>query len=494
MPIDPTQIDSNGIQIISDDRNEILSLTSLGLKFNNDRLTGEIITTIGANGFDFDGEQVSWDNIYNLRLATSALRLPATPNTLTIDDTLEVNDNNLLKTRTAVLNAPPLLEPSLTLTNITSGDNSVLTTETLTLNQFASTNSSVLYANGTLQLNDIANGSVISLTPDGGLRIDVLPFPSTKNLQLDAYNGLVLNDTTIADTNSTLTSNNLTITDLTSGDNTTFSNGLITTVGQISVNSGDNIGLNATVALIANATDDIQLNVTNNNITLNALNSQIVSNASGFVVNASDFISLTANNDYMTLQADDDITLNSSGLGNIILNAPNINSYNWANPISFNQFEAGNWSYTLGGQTFEDVFSASPIIVPLPVEFFALNPQSGYTSSRWELNFDMNCWNFANAGDKGFAIYLSFLDTNGNLYEPFLYNQLTPFCKWDNPPTFSGAFSQFKSINFCDRIDLGGLQGSNDSNLRLQMNIAGDNVFLNVDFKFKLGFTRINRI
>ena len=427
-----------------------------------------------------------------MRLATTALRLPATPNTLTIDDTLEVNDNNLLKTRRAVLNASPLVEPSLTLTNITTGWNSVLTTETLTLTQ--SPNSSVLNGNGTLVLNDIGNGSVITLTPDSGLSISVLPFPSTKNVSLDAYAGLVLNDTTIADTNSTLTSNNLTITDLTSGDNTTFSNGLITTVGQISVNSGDNIGLNATVALIANATDDIQLNVTNNNITLNALNSQIVSNASGFVVNASDFITLTANNDYMTLQADDDITLNSAGLGNIILNAPNINSYSWANPISFNQFEQGNWSYTLGGQTFEDVFSASPIIVPLPVEFFALNPQSGYTSSRWELNFDMNCWNFSDAGDKGFAIYLSFLDTNGNLYEPFLYNQLTPFCKWDNPPTFSGAFSQFKSINFCDRIELGGLQGSNDSNLRLQMNIAGNNAFLNVDFKFKLGFTRINRI
>ena len=35
---------------------------------------------------------------------------------------------------------------------------------------------------------------------------------------------------------------------------------------------------------------------------------------------------------------------------------------------------------------------------------------------------------------------------------------------------------------------------SNDSNIRLQMNIAGYNQFINVDFKFKLGFTRIQRV
>ena len=99
----------------------------------------------------------------------------------------------------------------------------------------------------------------------------------------------------------------------------------------------------------------------------------------------------------------------------------------------------------------------------------------------------MNCWNFVNAGDKGFAIYLLFLDSGGNPYDPFLYNQQTPFCKWDNPPTFVGANSQFKSINWCDYVDFNGLIGSNDSNITLEMYIAGDNAFNNVDFKIKLG-------
>ena len=202
----PIQIDSSGIQITSDDRNKIISVTSEGLKFNNDVLTTQIITNIGANGFDFDGEIVSWDNIYNLKQATPALRLPATANAFVLDDTLECNDNNLAKTRTAVLSAPPLVEPSLTLTNITSGDNSVLTTDTLTLNQSSSANSTVLYGNGTLVLNDIGNGSALSLTPDSGLGISVLPFPTTKYTNLDAYNGLELVDTGVGSVS--LTANN----------------------------------------------------------------------------------------------------------------------------------------------------------------------------------------------------------------------------------------------------------------------------------------------
>jgi hypothetical protein len=200
----------------------------------------------------------------------------------------------------------------------------------------------------------------------------------------------------------------------------------------------------------------------------------------------------------MSLNALTDITIQSTGAGNILLNAPNMNSYGNALPICLNHFanstDYGTWSYTLGGQQFQDVFAGNAITIALPPQFFADAPQSGYTSTMWQINFDMNCWKFANAWDNGFAIYLSFLDSNSNSYEPFLYNQLTPYCKWDNPPSFSGAFSQFKSINFCDYIDFGGLAGLSDSNIRLQMNIAGDNQYNNVDFKFKLGFTRIQRV
>ena len=158
------------------------------------------LTTLDEVGFinTSAGVNVTWSQINTLEFVTSAVRLPTTPNQFLINDTFVANDNYLAPTRTAVLSAPPLVEPSLTLTNITSGGNSVLTTQTLTLTESASvsTNSAVLYANGTLQLNDIGNGSVLSLTPDSGLGISVLPFPSTKYANLDAYNGLGITDGT----------------------------------------------------------------------------------------------------------------------------------------------------------------------------------------------------------------------------------------------------------------------------------------------------------
>ena len=251
----------------------------------------------------------------------------------------------------------------------------------------------------------------------------------------------------------------------------------ITNVNTISATAVSDITISADGLIINNAGDTIQLNA-----------------SSDIILNSANSINLDAQNSSMSLNASSDITIQSNALGTINTNAPNINSFGYSLPICLNQFEQGTWSYTIGGQVFEDVFSSNPIIIALPTQFFADTPQSGYTSTRWQINFDMNCWNFANAGDKGFAIYLSFLDTNNNLYEPFLYNNLTPYCKWDNPPTFNGAYNQFKSINFCDYIDFGGLAGSFDSNVRLQMNIAGDNVFNNVEFKFKLGFTRIQRV
>ena len=176
----------------------------------------------------------------------------------------------------------------------------------------------------------------------------------------------------------------------------------------------------------------------------------------------------------------------------IDLNSFNLNANRFALPICFNKVETGSWSYTIGGQVFQDVFSADPITIDLPNEFFGDSPSTGYTSTNWQINFDMNCWNFAEAGDKGFAIYLSFLDSTLTTIESVLYNKSTPYCKWDNPPSFSGENSRFKSINFCDYIDFAQLVGSNDSRIRLQMNIAGDVTFTDVRYKFKLGFTRIN--
>jgi len=208
-------------------------------------------------------------------------------------------------------------------------------------------------------------------------------------------------------------------------------------------------------------------------------------------LNANDNVSINATNDAITITADDNISLTSAGEGNINLDAPNINSYGWALPICLNVFETSSYSYTNGGQVFGDVYQ---IAFNLPNQFFSNVPQSGYTATRWQINFDLNQFNMTYNSDKGYAIYFELWDSNSNVYSPFLYNQLTPFCRWNNPAGFSnGTYSSFSSVNWCDYVDLGGMAGTFDGNLTLHLFIAGDNPFTS-DFKLKLGFTRINRI
>lgn len=241
--------------------------------------------------------------------------------------------------------------------------------------------------------------------------------------------------------------------------------------------------------------NDIIMSSNTANITLNALNSQIVSNSSSFVVNSGDYITLTANNDYMTLQADDDITIQSAGLGNINLNAPNINSYNWAMPICLNAFFEGGLFYTLNSQAIENVLVSNPLpTITLPPQFFSDTPQTGYISTRWQINFDMNIYHGSNLDDKGFAIYLLFVDGLGNTYTPFLYNSNTPFCRYALGAGYGGGGAPpYMSINWCDYVDFNQMVGTGNSDITVQMWVAGDDP-ISGDFRMKLGFTRINRL
>jgi len=208
-------------------------------------------------------------------------------------------------------------------------------------------------------------------------------------------------------------------------------------------------------------------------------------------LNASDNVSINATNDAITITADDNITITSAGEGNINLDAPNINSYGWAMPICLNVFETASYSYGAGGQILQDVYQVS---FNLPNQFFSNTPQSGYTATRWQINFDMNMFSMSSNSDKGFAIFFELWDSNSNVYKPFLYNIDTPFCRWNNPATFNnGTYGNFNSVNWCDYVDLGGMAGTFDGNLTLHLFIAGDNTFT-ADFKMKMGLTRINRI
>ena len=210
-----------------------------------------------------------------------------------------------------------------------------------------------------------------------------------------------------------------------------------------------------------------------------------------FTMSSNTPLSITSNNDSITITADDNISLTSSGDGNINLDAPNINSYGWALPICLNVFEIGAYNYGAGSQILQDVYQ---VAFNLPNQFFSNVPQSGYTATRWQINFDMNQFNMSSNSDKGFAICFELWDSNSNVYSPFLYDQLQPFCRWNNGATWTnGTYNNFSSVNWCDYIDLGGMAGTFDGNLTLHLFVAGDNPFT-ADFKLKFGLTRINRI
>lgn len=193
----------------------------------------------------------------------------------------------------------------------------------------------------------------------------------------------------------------------------------------------------------------------------------------------------------INITTDDNITLTSATEGNINLDAPNINSYGWAMPICLNLFDQNSYNYGAGGQILQDVYQVS---FNLPNQFFSNTPQSGYTATRWQINFDMNMFNMSSNSDKGFAMCFELWDSNSNVYSSFLYNQLQPFCRWNNPATWTnGTYNNFSSVNWCDYVDLGGMAGTFDGNLTLHLFVAGDNPFT-ADFKMKMGLTRINRI
>ena len=88
------------------------------------------ITETFANG---DPEvNVSWENFYLLKQATPALRLPATPDILVVNDTFEANDNNLAKTRIARMSADASANPLVSLNIVATGETATLTQNGLT--------------------------------------------------------------------------------------------------------------------------------------------------------------------------------------------------------------------------------------------------------------------------------------------------------------------------------------------------------------------------
>jgi len=97
MSLEPSKIDRQGISVISANGNESYAITAsndVGVVIRNNILTTPITTLMNVNGFTTGADNVSFTNIYDLKKATPALRLPATNDILVVNNTLEANDNN----------------------------------------------------------------------------------------------------------------------------------------------------------------------------------------------------------------------------------------------------------------------------------------------------------------------------------------------------------------------------------------------------------------
>jgi hypothetical protein len=200
----------------------------------------------------------------------------------------------------------------------------------------------------------------------------------------------------------------------------------------------------------------------------------------------------TATND-IALTAGTNITLNSAGLGNVELTAPNVNSNGFAMPICFTKSRQDTFSYTLAGQQMELVYNMD---INVPPQFFVDNPQSGYTSNIWKIDFALNCFDCSTLGDKGLALYIEFEDQNSAVYTPNTYNFTTPYAVWANASTFSNAsFSNFQNFNWSDIVDLSALvnTGSGNLPLRIRLYFAGDNATTN-KFIQTITLTRTNLV
>jgi hypothetical protein len=289
----------------------------------------------------------------------------------------------------------------------------------------------------------------------------------------------------------------LEITDSNSGNSITFQRLCYLQTGLASLEAPPNLTtlhIQDTI-LIDKLLNDVSNTLTNDNITIsNSLTSESLVISNNNIINNSTVNNLTIQHIGgldINIITDDNITITSAGEGNINLDAPNINSYGWAMPICLNLFDQNSYNYGAGGQVLQDVYQ---VAFNLPNQFFCNVPQSGYTATRWQINFDLNQFNMSDNSDKGFAMCFELWDSNSNIYSPFLYNQLTPFCRWNNSSQWSnGSFNNFSSVNWCDYVDLGAMAGTFDSNLTLHLFVAGNNPFT-ADFKMKMGLTRINRI
>jgi hypothetical protein len=109
----------------------------------------------------------------------------------------------------------------------------------------------------------------------------------------------------------------------------------------------------------------------------------------------------------------------------------------------------------------------------------------------WAVQFSINCSNIGSApGDKGLAMYFSFIDGASITYNGFSYNQNYPYANWFNPSNYVNTSQTPLSITYTDYFDFTGAI----NNLELQINWFANNSQSQNDFFVSTTFTLMTLI
>lgn len=171
-------------------------------------------------------------------------------------------------------------------------------------------------------------------------------------------------------------------------------------------------------------------------------------------------------------------------------NGINLNSYNlitysgsYTLPICYSHKMASTIDYSGLNNTWSNQHQ-SPM--SLPSEFF----NAANTFNQYKIEFSINMRQMTNPSDKALAMYFEFIDTNGAVYTPFVFNQQTPFTRHSNASTYSDTSFDMITFTWTDYVDFSGINAT-DLNFSLWWYGDLDNV---AKFDAVVSLTRTNLI
>ena len=397
MSLEPSKIDRQGISVISANGNESYAITAsndVGVVIRNNILTTPITTLMNVNGFTTGADNVSFTNIYDLKKATPALRLPATNDILVVNNTLEANDNNTTKTRIANMSAVASVNPQLTLKADTGGavwEEADLTQNGLTYIDATGSSSTATWSSIIAGGGSIGLGGVLTNSNNAGansINMNNNDINNLNNVNLSTINGLP--PTTIGLNWGSFTGGSA------------FAN--LPTNAYVVQNGSDYTSQQYNLLQVYNSSVPNYANYTANEIDLVDVNSSTTTSYSSNNINIQNGTAFT-----ITQQSGQNINLNC---GQLVINGTPY-SPPTPPPLRWGYYQNSGQSFSASSGTYTNVGVGSS-----PIQYLSgMTPSGSYT-----IAIQFNCW--VDSADTTSSCYINYNNINGSFTG--LYDTGTP--------------------------------------------------------------------